>query len=91
MGVNSDVDWYLIGYIKASKYRSDILISLNKKEKTPKELKNELGIHLSHISTTLKNLKEKQLVVCLTPDLKKGKIFSLTEKGLKISNYISND
>jgi len=82
------MDWNLIGFVKASSYRSQIMISLKKKNKTPKELKNELGFYISHISSTLNQLISKGLVVCLTPQLKKGKIFALTELGINIINQL---
>lgn len=85
------MDWNLIGFVKASNYRSQIMLSLKKRNKTPKELRNELGFHLSHISSTLNNLISKGLVVCLTPQLRKGKIFALTELGLNTITQLFND
>ncbi|KKN07056.1 hypothetical protein LCGC14_1071030 [marine sediment metagenome] len=75
------MDWNLLGFIKASQYRQKILLTLERGNKTPRELRDELGYYMSHISHTLKNLSEKKLVICLTPELYRGKIFSLTELG----------
>ena len=79
--------WDLIGFIEASKYRKKIVLSLEKGNKTPKELRDELGFYITHISSTLKELIEKNIVVCLTPELRKGRIFALTDEGKKIGLY----
>jgi len=44
----------------------------------------ETDIPLSHVSNTLAELLEKDLVVCLTPKLKKGRLYELTVNGKKI-------
>lgn len=75
---------YILGYIKASNYRKKIIKSLQDKKLTPIELAKETDIPLSHISNTLANLLEKDVVVCLTPKLKKGRLYELTKKGYVI-------
>ena len=74
----------MIGYTKASKYRKNIIKSLEDKKLTPVELAKETSIPLSHVSNTLAELLEKDLVVCLTPKLKKGRLYELTVNGKKI-------
>ena len=44
----------------------------------------ETDIPLSHVSNTLAELVEKNLAVCLTPELKKGRLYELTVNGKKI-------
>ena len=80
---------HLLGYIKASSYRKKIIKSLQDKKLTPIELAKETDIPLSHISNTLAELLEKDLVVCLTPELKKGRLYELTKKGSSILQHIS--
>ncbi len=41
----------------------------------------ETDIPLSHVSNTLAELVEKNLTVCLTPELKKGRLYELTKTG----------
>lgn len=79
---------YLIGYIKASNYRKNIIKSLEDKKLTPVELAKETSIPLSHVSNTLAELLEKDLVICLTPKLKKGRLYELTANGKKILKQI---
>ena len=76
-----DVD--KLGWVKASSYRKDILNSLEK-PKTPKELSEDTGYYLSHVSSTLSDLKSKDIVECLNPDRRKGKLYSITEEGIEI-------
>jgi len=75
---------YLIGYIKASNYRKNIIKSLENKKLTPVEMAKETCIPLSHVSNTLAELLEKDLVVCLTPKLKKGRLYELTTTGKEV-------
>ena len=79
---------HLLGYIKASSYRKKIIKSLQDKKLTPIELAKETDIPLSHISNTLAELLEKDLVVCLTPKLRKGRLYGLTNEGKKLIDYL---
>jgi len=82
------MDWSLYGYIVASEYRKKILLSLFERPKSPKEISEETKLHLSHVSLTIYDLIKKGLVKCLTPNLKKGKLFSLTATGKEIAGLL---
>ncbi|MHA1716972.1 MAG: ArsR family transcriptional regulator [Promethearchaeota archaeon] len=82
------MDWNLFGFIKASDYRIKVIKALNDKKRTPKELSEITSIPLSHISTTLKQLIRKKVVICLTPGLRKGKLFELTKIGMDVLNEL---
>ena len=73
--------WYLISKTKSSSYRKNILILLHKKEMTPRELEKETKIKISHISRALKELSKLGLVKCLTPSIRRSKIYSITKLG----------
>jgi predicted transcriptional regulator len=75
--------WEDYGFIIASRYRTKITFLLLEGPKTPKELALATGFYLSHVSSTLSSLGKKEIVECLTPRLKRGKLFALTEKGKK--------
>ncbi|MGQ4876558.1 MAG: winged helix-turn-helix domain-containing protein [Promethearchaeia archaeon] len=83
------VDWELISYITSSTIRFKILIELNKKQNIPSRLAKSLNIPISHISKTLTELESHQLVNCLTPNRRKGKFFSITNKGKDILKQIN--
>lgn len=76
--------WEIVGYIMASKYRQAIIKKLSRKNYLPSKIVDETGYHFSHISRALKQLKKKGLVVCLNKNSKKGRIYSLTEKGTEL-------
>jgi len=75
---------YNLGFVLASEYRKKVMIALQNKPSTPSTISEKTKIYPSHISTTLSELVEKKLVVCLTPKLKKGRLYELTANGKKI-------
>lgn len=75
------MDFRLVGFLKASKHRIDILALLENEIVTPTEISNKLNIHRSQVSRLLSELVERRLIEVSTPNLRKGKVYSLTEKG----------
>jgi len=47
-------------------------------------LAKDLGINLANVSRALTELESKDVVICLTPKQKVGKIYSMTKKGKDI-------
>jgi len=85
------VDYHAFGKVKASKHRDSIIRLLYKSPMTPKELANQTGLELSNTSNYLSTLRELGLVRCLNDDLRKGRIYALTEKGKEVySGLIRN-
>lgn len=76
-----------LSYILKSNIRFYILLSLKKRNQTPKELASNT-FYLTHISTNLKNLVDKGYVKCLNPNDRKNKEFTLTEKSIKMIEYL---
>ena len=77
-------DSYNLGFVLASEYRKKVMIALQDKPTTPSAISEITKIYPSHISNTLSELAEKKLVVCLTPKLKKGRLYELTNSGKKL-------
>lgn len=77
------MSWDEVSYVIASKTRK-ALISRLETPRTPTFLAKDLSINLANVSRALAELEEKSVVVCLTPDQKVGKIYSLTKKGKNI-------
>lgn len=73
--------WVLFGKVSSSSYRKKILLKLSEGVKTPKLLSRETGIKFSHISVVLKELKDLKLIKCLTPELRKGRMYGITKLG----------
>ncbi|MBZ9570589.1 transcriptional regulator [Methanobrevibacter sp. TMH8] len=78
----------LISYVQMSSYREKILIDLMDKIKTPSKLSKSTEIKMSHISTVLKELKDKKLIECLNPKKRQGRLYTDTELGKKVLKYI---
>lgn len=77
------MSWDEISYVIASKTRKSILPRLET-PRTPTFLAKDLSINLANISRALSELEGKNIVTCLTPKQKVGKIYSLTKKGKDI-------
>lgn len=84
---NEDI-YKIVGYVMASDYRTNILKCIGKEIKIPSAIAEEVGLRTNHVSNVLKDLKEKNLVVCLNEEAKKGRLYKNTELGLQILEYI---
>jgi predicted transcriptional regulator len=80
----ADFDWNAYGIIVGSEYRKKVIKCLASGPRTPKQIAALTGLRLNHVSATLGVLEELGTVVCLTPKLRKGKVFQITEPGRKI-------
>jgi len=77
-----DVEEY--SWVKASDYRENILLAMEGKPRTPKELSEMTDYYLSHVSNVLSDLDSHGLAECITPEKKKGRLWTTTEKGDKL-------
>lgn len=82
-------NWNLISFVTSSTLRFKVLIELNKKPKIPTKLSKDLSEPISHISKTLSELEEKNLVVCLTPERRKSKFYKNSQLGKDILSEIN--
>lgn len=80
----SDEMWKKIGYVKSSTYRLKVMKSLYRDVKIPKEIAKDTEIKQNHMSNTLKQLKEQRLVECINPEVRKGRLYRLTDEGEEI-------
>lgn len=62
--------------------------SLDGKTKIPSEIAKDANIIQNHISTTLRQLKEHELVEYINPEVKKGRLYRLTDNGNKVTKYL---
>lgn len=77
-----------ISYVKISKYRSKVMKSLDGDVKILTAIAKDSEIRPNHISKVLAELKEHELVECINPEVRKGRLYRLTNKGEKIINNI---
>ena len=73
-----------IEHVKRSKYKTNVLKSLEKGVKIPTTLAKDTGILTNHISAVLVRLKDSGLVECINPEVRKGRLYRLTPKGRKV-------
>ena len=77
-----------IKFINKSSYRSKVLKSIGNDVKMPKEIASDSGILPNHISNVLRQLKEKDVVECINPEVRKGRLYRLSEEGRNILDEI---
>ncbi len=77
-----------INYVKRSQYRLKVIMSLEDDVKIPSEIANDAEIYQNYISNTLRQLKEHGLIECINPEVRKGKLYRLTDKGEEIVNKL---
>ena len=75
-------------YVARSTYRVKVLKSLKTDVKMPKQIANDSGILTNHISNVLRQLKEKDIVECINPEVRKGRLYRLSDEGLDILNKL---
>lgn len=77
-----------IEYIEKSQYRSKVLKTLANNAKMPSQISRDTGIIQNHISNTLRQLKDHDLVECINPEVRKGRLYRLTDAGEEIVDKI---
>ena len=70
-----------MSYVKISKYRTKVMKSLDGEVLIPTQIAKNSGIRTNHISKVLAELKAHELVECINPEVKKGRLYRLTDKG----------
>ena len=70
-----------ISYVNISKYRTKAIKSLEESPKIPSVIARDSEIRTNHISKVLGELKEHELVECINPEVRKGRLYRLTDKG----------
>ena len=80
----SDEQLIEISYVNISKYRTKVMKSLDGEVLIPSQIARNSGIRTNHISKVLSELREHELVECINPEVRKGRLYRLTEKGEEI-------
>lgn len=75
----------LVKFINRSSYRVNVLKDLSDGEvKMPRELARNCNILPNHISNVLTLLRELELLECINPEYKKGRLYRITDNGKEI-------
>lgn len=78
-----------IDYVNRSQYRLKVMKSLEGEVKIPSEIANDTEIFQNHISNTLRQLREHGLIECINPEVRKGRLYRLTDKGDELVKNIN--
>ena len=70
-----------ISYVNISKYRTKVMKSLDGEVLIPSQIAKNSEIRTNHISKVLGELREHELVECINPEVRKGRLYRLTGKG----------
>ncbi len=77
------------GFVKASRYRISVLVALQDWPKTTGQLAEACCISPAHTSRTLRELGDRDLVACTTPDLRgRGRLYGLTPMGEELAGAV---
>lgn len=77
-----------LGHVKVSAYRTKTLKSIGHGIKMPSEIAKDIGIKTSQVSASLTDLKKEELVVCVNEEVRKGRLYKCTDKGIELQKYI---
>ncbi|WP_458453030.1 transcriptional regulator [Methanobrevibacter sp.] len=77
-----------ISYVEISSYRKKVMKSLDGEVLIPTQIARNSEIRPNHISKVLAELKAHELVECINPEVRKGRLYRLTEKGEKVAENI---
>lgn len=77
-----------ISYVQISKYREKVMKSLEGEVKIPSQIAKDSSIRVNHISKVLSELKAHELIECINPEARKGRLYRQTDKGETVSKNI---
>lgn len=77
-----------VSFVRLSKHRTKILKILENGIMMPSEIKKQNKISYTHLSRYLNSLKDKNLIVCLNEQSKKGRYYKITPEGEKVLKFI---
>jgi len=80
-----------ISYVKISSYRTKVMKSLEDDVKIPSKIVEDSDIGQNHISKILAELKAHEMVECINPEVRKGRLYRLTDKGEEVTKNINNN
>ena len=64
-----------ISYVNISKYRAKVMKTLDGEVKIPTVIAKDSGIRTNHVSKVLAELKAHELIECINPEARKGRLY----------------
>jgi len=83
--MEEEYSWVIKG-----KQRKRIIKSMDK-PKIPTQIKEETKLSLNNVSDVLREFRKKELVKCLNPKEKTGRLYKLTPKGMRIREMLEDN
>lgn len=80
-----------IGYVKISSYRLKVMKTLDGEVKIPSKIAEDSQIRQNHISKVLSELKSHELVECINPEVRKGRLYRHTDKGEQVVKNLTGE
>lgn len=81
--------WSDFSYVVSSSYRERVLSALAARPMLPAQLAKETQVRIFHVSRALRELSDRRLVACLTPELRsRGRLYGLTQEGSHLLQQI---
>ena len=77
-----------MSYVEISKYRTKVMKALEDDVKIPSQIAKDSEIRQNHISKVLSELRAHELVECINPEVRKGRLYRLTDKGYELIKNI---
>ena len=77
-----------MSYVEISKYRTKVMKALEDDVKIPSQIAKDSEIRQNHISKVLSELKAHELVECINPEVRKGRLYRLTDNGNELVKNI---
>lgn len=81
--------WSDFSFVVSSSCREKVLTGLADKPRLPSQLAEASDVRLVHVSRALRELSDRGLTQCLTPEAKaRGRLYGLTDRGLALLGQI---
>ncbi|WP_232702194.1 winged helix-turn-helix domain-containing protein [Halobacterium wangiae] len=82
------VDWDALGFVAASEYRCAVVAALDVGgPATPTTISDRADLAVTHVSRTLGELRERDVVELLVPEERsKGRFYGLTDGGQQLAD-----
>ncbi|WP_405271549.1 hypothetical protein [Methanobrevibacter sp.] len=77
-----------VAYVLASDHRKNIILFMGDELYSPKQIGDAINVRTNHISNLLAQLRKYNLVYNTTPCIRKGRLYSLTDDGKRVLEYI---
>lgn len=77
-----------VAYVLASDHRKNIILFMGDELYSPKQIGDAINVRTNHISNLLAQLRKYNLVYNTTPHIRKGRLYSLTDDGKRVLEYI---